>query len=169
LNLLDAGGGPPGWMTQLSESLLALDCGKVTPIVSPLRTRKKGDSFTLAKLRWLAVQNVYILWGKNNKKLWAQAEVARRINVDKDTLKKWEQEILRLDTKRRKTLQVVKFMAPFFDDDLHPEYESQFFYAAFKKFGKELNNVRFYDLRHFPLEKIKTELKRAGFRTKTGK
>ena len=81
---------PFAFRDPLRRALQALNAGETLDLVRPAPTGMWGSPFSLADLRFLAVNHVFLRWGAGIKKKKAGEDVAACLGVSPATLRTWE-------------------------------------------------------------------------------
>jgi len=81
---------PFAFRDPLRRALQALNAGETLDLVRPAPTGMWGSPFSLAELRFLAVNHVFLRWGAGIKKKKAREDVAACLGVSPATLRTWE-------------------------------------------------------------------------------
>ncbi len=85
----------PELHARLVSGLHALDHGETPPLLTAEKTGRHGMPYSLAQERLRAVKRVHFLIGKGYKRVKAECIVADASGVSENTLKSWEQRLLR--------------------------------------------------------------------------
>ena len=81
------------WRFPLGRALRAANYGELDEFFKPAKKKARGQPYTLAYNRALAVSHVYYLQGKGLKKYVALTNVAEAIAVSPETIRDWEKSL----------------------------------------------------------------------------